>query len=175
MNRSVLLLHAAFIGAAAAVFSGCPSEECDTPVSIEVTDPSLGEHEGTLTWLQTGVEAKLRLTATAADSATAESCYPSLDVEYTLVSTDGAIEQSFSTHEYVTSEGTFQAELDVVLEPKRPLEAGVAPDLPDLLDREPILTLYLERAEGGYAEGVIRAVTATDNVALATVSFARTP
>ena len=167
-------LRWAVVAAMAALLGGCPYE-CKDPVSYEVTEPSLGQRTGKLTWLQTGRETELSVTTTA-DAVTSLSCRPSAAVEYTLVSADGAIDESLGAMEAVNPDGTFRYDVIwLTIDSKRALDAGVAPEVPDLGERSPRLTLVLARNGESFGAGELRAVSMTDDIALAVVSFGNPP
>jgi hypothetical protein len=174
-TRLAPLLRSTFIGAAGVVLAGCPYV-CKHPVSYEVAEPSLGTRTASLTWLQTGRDTELQLTSSAAAPVTVESCSPEVEVTYTLRSTDGAIDQSIVRSESVNADGTFSfTTLELVIESERAIEAGVAPEFPDWLERRPTFLLVLPRAGDTFADAEIRAISGQDDVTLALVSFGAEP
>jgi hypothetical protein len=107
-----------------------------------------------------------------ADAVTSASCPPRVEVSYTLVSADGAIDEFLQDVEVVNPDGTFGSSLlSLAIDSKRALDAGVAPEVPDLGERSPTLWLLLSRQGEGFDDGYIRAVSMTDDIALAVVSF----
>jgi len=177
MRGWVMVLRWAVVGAMAALLGGCPDDEdcMGDAVTYDVTEPSLGQRTAKLTWLQTGSETELSVTTTA-DAVTNGSCPTSVVVDYSIVSADGAIDASFRTSEVVNPDGTFaSSSLELPLDSQRALDAGVAPEVPDLVQRTPTLTLILPRRGESFDDGQIRAVSMTDDIALAVVSFGSPP
>lgn len=164
------------MGVAAAVallLPGCP-DVCNDPISYAVTEPTLGTRIATLTWLQTGAVTRLALT-TETDAVTSPSCAPSVNVTLTLVSDDGAIDESSEIRDYVAPDGTLSRWLQLDIDAERALGAGVAPELPDLIERQPVLILALTREGDSYGDGELRARSTSDDVALALVDFGGMP
>jgi hypothetical protein len=173
----MLLRRSSRIGIPAALalvlLPGCPYT-CENPVSYTVTEPTLGTRVATLTWLQTGVMTQLSLT-TETDPVTTPSCTFDVNVAVTLVSDDGAIDESREIGERVEPDGTLPRQLRINIDAERALAAGVAPELPDLLERRPLLLLTLTREGDTFADGELRATSTSDDVALALVEFGSTP
>lgn len=175
MGNLVRLLRSTLFGAAGLVLGGCPSV-CKNPVSVEVTEPSLGTRTARLSWLQTGRDTELQLTSTPDAPVTDASCRPEVQVTYTLRSADGAIAESIVRTERVNADGTFSDTLLALgIESERAIDAGVAPEFPDWLERSATFTLLLQRAGDTFGDGLIRAASGQDDVTVALVSFGAEP
>ena len=155
----------------------------DASAASLVHDPLVGQHMGTLTWLETMKTTSIVLGVTAtgpvshlAPTPSSDSCtaghYIALNVS--VQTGDGLIQASFMpavSMTLVDPSGNVDVGLDLAVDPAPILAGGAAPEEPNLSAQTAHADLLLQRASGAPTGGTLTIASPNAHVTLATVAF----
>lgn len=138
-------------------------------------DPNLGAFEGSLSWLQTGEETKLRVSMTTEATSATKSCNSAqVDLAVAADTMDGVLHDTQQVRAYVSDAGLLApSTLVLTIELLALVGGGKLVEAPGIENRNANATLSLEPQSDGTWSATVTVQSPSDRLTVALATLAR--